>query len=298
MEHLIANRYDPGALRGALSGRRFDVVLDVIPFTERQARELVEVTQGIAHRLVAISSADVYRNYDGLRGFGDAPPDPAPLTEDAPLRETLYPYRGADIPFKYKADYDKILVERVVKTAPQPAGTIIRVPAVYGPGDRQHRLRPYVQRMNAQRPFILLDEGQARWSWTRGYVDNVAAAVALAVTDERAAHRTYNTGDAQAHPESEWVKLVAQAFGWKGDIVPVPEDLLPDHLVEAQDWAYHIALDTSCIRRELDYDEPVSWEEALRHTVEWEISTLESADPPDYAAEDEAYKNHRECRSD
>ena len=296
VEHLTANRYDGGALRSVLAGRRFDTVLDVIPFTERQASDLVEVTKNMASRLVVLSSADVYRNYDGLRGVGETPPDPPPLTEDAPLREELYPYRGADIPFKYKEDYDKILVERVVMTATEPVGTVIRIPAVYGPGDRQHRLRPYVQRMQNNRSFILLNPAQATWSWTRGYVDNVASAIALAITDNRAAKRIYNAGDVEAFCEEEWIVKVAHAAGWKGDIVKPPQDLLPADLAEPHDWAFDIALDTSRIRQELGYSDPVSTDMALQRTIEWERSTLEGADPPDYAAEDEAYRMFRESQ--
>jgi nucleoside-diphosphate-sugar epimerase len=298
VEHLTANRYDGGALRSVLAGRRFDVALDVIPFTERQATLLVEATRSVAPRLVILSSADVYRNYDGLRGVGESPPDPLPLAEDAPLRQELYPYRGADIPFKYKEDYDKILVERVVTKATEPAGTVVRIPAVYGPGDRQHRLRPYVQRMQDNRSFILLDPRQATWSWTRGYVDNVAAAIALAVTAGRAAKRVYNVGDHVAYREEEWIGMVAHATGWKGNIVKPHHNLLPAHLTEPHDWSFDIALDTSCIRRELGYSEPVSTDEALKRTVEWEQSTLENVDSPDYAAEDEAYRLFKESQVD
>jgi nucleoside-diphosphate-sugar epimerase len=296
VEHLTANRYDSGAVRGVLARRSFDVALDVIPFTERQAQELVHALKGVTPRLVVLSSADVYRNYDGLRGAGETPPDPTPLAEDAPLRDQLYPYRGADIPFKYKEDYDKILVERAVMGAAEPVGTVLRVPAVYGPGDRQHRLRPYVQRMQDGRPFIFLADGQATWSWTRGYVDNVAAAVARAMTHDRAPGRIFNVGDEQAHPEEEWIGLVAQRLGWKGQIITLPSDDLPAHLAEPHDWRYHIALDTSLIRQELGFAEPVSEEVALQRTIDWEGSQLRDVDTPDYAAEDEAYRLFKESQ--
>jgi len=61
-----------------------DVVIDLVPYTEAQARQVVDVFSGIAERLVAISSSDVYRNYDGWRGVSDQDPDPVPLDEDAP----------------------------------------------------------------------------------------------------------------------------------------------------------------------------------------------------------------------
>src|SRR5205814_4817469 len=169
-----------------------DVVLDMIPSSEQDARTLVQTFTGIAQRVVAISSGDVYRNYDGLRRKSMAPPDPIPLDENAPLRERLYPYRE---PATDLADenyhYEKILVERVVLNAPELPGTVLRLPAVYGPGDRQHRLFPYVQRMHDGRPAILLEHGRASWRWTRGYVENVARAIALAVVQEHATGLIY-----------------------------------------------------------------------------------------------------------
>lgn len=135
-----------------------DVVLDIIPFTEAQAQDVVQVLGGFTQRIVAISSGDVYRNYEGLQGQGKHPPDPVPLAEDAPLRETRYPYRDLEgLDFEFKQDYDKILVEQVLMQHPDIYCTILRLPAMYGAGDRQHRFLPYLQQMFDQHP-ILLDE--------------------------------------------------------------------------------------------------------------------------------------------
>src|SRR5262249_60182889 len=125
--------------------------------------------------------------YEGFPLHPTAPPDPGPLDEDAPLRDMRYPYRGHGLSFEHADDYDKIPVEQVVMGQPDLAATVLRLPAVYGPGDKGHRLRPYVQRIADGRPAILLGDEQARWRWTRGYVENVAAAITLAITDRRAA---------------------------------------------------------------------------------------------------------------
>jgi uncharacterized protein YbjT (DUF2867 family) len=57
--------------------------------------------------------------------------------------------------------------------------------------------------MDDGRSAILLEKGMASWRWTHGYVEDVAAAVALAVMDERAAGRTYNVGEADPLPWTE-----------------------------------------------------------------------------------------------
>jgi nucleoside-diphosphate-sugar epimerase len=279
--------------RSAIQRFAPDVVLDVIPYTERQARALVETVRGFTGRVVALSSADVYRNYDGLRGRATAPPDPVPLTEESPLRATRYPYRGQALAFEHADDYEKILVEEALLAAGDVPPTILRLPAVYGPGDAQHRLRPYLQRMVDQRPAILLEERMARWRWTRGHVDNVAAAIVLAITDSRGTGQIYNVGDEPTLTERDWVMQIGAAFGWRGEVLSVPALLLPESLRNPFDTRYDLWIDTSRIRERLGYAEPVMLQEGLRRTIEWELSSLPTGDGSGYRDEDLALARHR-----
>jgi len=96
-----------------------EVVLDMIPFTEQDALEIMSIFTGTAHRLVAISSQDVYRAFGRVNGKETGPVESIPITEESALRQNLYPYRGEtprnqDDPKRWQDDYDKILVERIV----------------------------------------------------------------------------------------------------------------------------------------------------------------------------------------
>jgi nucleoside-diphosphate-sugar epimerase len=272
------------------------VVLDMIPVTEQDAQTVVATFKGIAQRVIAISSQDVYRAYGKLIRIESGPAEPIPLTEDAPLRQRLYPYRDntprdQDDPKRWMDDYDKILVERVIMGNADLPGTILRLPMVYGPRDGQHRLFDYLKRMDDSRPAVLLDEGMAGWRWTRGYVTNVAAAIALAVTDERSLGRIYNVGEVEAFTVAEWVRKIGQAAQWNGKVVVVPQDRLPTHLTPDINTAQHLVVDTCRIRKELGYNEPVLQDEALRRTIAWERAhPPDRIDPKqfDYAAEDTA----------
>jgi nucleoside-diphosphate-sugar epimerase len=154
---------------------------------------------------------------------------------------------------------------------------------VHGPGDYQHRLYPYLQRMDDGRPAVLLDEVMAGWRCTRGYVEDVARAIALAATDPRAAGRVYNVGETRALSEAEWVRAVGAAAGWQGEVMIVPRGRLPVPGNLEQD----IVTDTTRIRQELGYHEEVPPAEALRRTVEWERRhPPDAALPADYVAED------------
>jgi nucleoside-diphosphate-sugar epimerase len=263
--------------------RRFgpDVVVDMIPFTEADALSVVATFRGVAERLVAISSGDVYRAYGVFTRLEQAPLERVPLTEDSPLRQVLFPYRAGAKPGDDKYHYEKILVERVVLGATGLPATVLRLPMVYGPGDDQHRLAPYLRRMVDGRPAILLDEGMARWRCLRGYVEDVAEAIALAVTDPRAAGRVYNVAEPMAHTEAEWVARIAEVAAWGGGIVTAPRGRLPVSFHTDQD----LVTDSRRIRAEVGYREVVAPDEALRQTVAWERKNLPDQ-PLDYAAED------------
>ena len=299
VKHILGDRSNLSAFSSGFASIAPDVVLDMICFTEREAETLIDTFRGIAGRVVVASSMDVYRAYGCLLRLETASPDPSPLSEDSPLRVSRFPYRGQakgsdDMAF----DYDKIPVERVVMSDSDLPGTVLRLPAVYGPGD--HRAFEHLKRMEDDRRFIILEEGQARWRWTRGYVGNVAAAVALAVTDNRAANRIYNVGEPDALTELEWVSSIGLAAGWSGEIVVLPKEILPEHLAAPYDFEHHLGADTGRIRRELGYAEHIMRDEAVSETVDWEL-----AHPPDqfdagrfnYAAEDEALKKLAQLRT-
>jgi len=186
-------------------------------------------------------------------------------------------------------DYDKIPVEQVVMNDTKLAGTVLRLPAVYGPGD--HRAFDYLKRMTDGRRTILLEKKHARWRWTRGYVENVARAIALALIDDRATGRIYNIGESEALTESEWIERIGRAADWRGEVVTLSKESMPEHLAVPYNFDYHLRADTSLIRNELGYSEQVPLDEAMRETVVWE-----RAHPPEpvdekrfnYAAEDES----------
>jgi nucleoside-diphosphate-sugar epimerase len=262
-----------------------DVVLDMVPMTAQDAATVIETVSDLAERVVVISSQDVYRAYDVVRDKDDGPPQPVPLGEHAELRRHRYPYRrdvAADHPL---ADYDKILVEERYRGAAGPPATILRLPAVYGPHDAQHRTAPYLRRMLDGRGTILVPERMAGWRWTRSYVEDVASAIAMAVTDEAASGLTFNVGDVDAMSEREWIEAIADAAGWDGEIRVVSDAALPEQLRAAIDPGQDLVVDSSLIRSRLGYSERIDRTEAMRRTVAWEGA--QAYDPIDYGPEDE-----------
>jgi nucleoside-diphosphate-sugar epimerase len=273
--------------RSELAAVRPDVVVHMMLLTGPQARTTVEVLRGMTERLVAISSGDVYRMYARINGTEPGPPDPTPVNEDGPLRDRRFPYREmADGPDDYRFDYDKIDVESVALQS-DLATTVIRLPMVYGPRDYQRRLWSYHKRMADGRPAILLDNRITNWRASRCFVDDAGLAIALAATDPAASTRIYNVAEDPAPTELEWVRTIATVAGWDGAIVPVDSEVLPEPL-RIDPHGQDLHMDSTRIRAELGFVEPVGRDEAIARTIQWDLAHPPEShpDPFDYVAED------------
>jgi nucleoside-diphosphate-sugar epimerase len=273
-----------------------EVVVDMVLSSARQAEQLVETFRGKGKRIVAISSMDVYRAAGVLHGTEPGPLQDVPLTEESELRTKFQVYPPAAVRVLKSVftwvdeEYDKVLVERALRAGEVPV-TILRPPMVYGPGDPLHRLYPLLKRMQDGRKSILLSSDMAQWQGPRGYVEDIGHAIALAVLKPESAGRTYNVAIQREMTELEWAAEVANAFGWKGEIVTLPRDQMPQHLLQPGNAAQHWTASSERIRQELGYNETVSFEESLRRTIEWELAEPPAQVDPkqfDYAAEDEA----------
>jgi nucleoside-diphosphate-sugar epimerase len=188
-------------------------------------------------------------------------------------------------------EYDKIPVERAVLDDPELPGTVLRLPMVYGPGDPLHRFFPLVKRIADGRKTISFSQSIAQWRATRGFVENVGAAIALAVTSDQAAGKIYNVGEPDALSELEWGRLLTGVAGWSGELRVLPDDRAPAHLLVPANTAQHWIADSTKIREELGYTEIVAREEALCRTLAWERAHPPAQFDPksfDYAAEDAA----------
>ncbi|NKB18827.1 MAG: hypothetical protein HC770_13815 [Pseudanabaena sp. CRU_2_10] len=142
------------------------------------------------------------------------------------------------------------------------------------------------------RPAIVLEEQIAHWQSSYGYVENIAYAIALAVTDSRAQHRIYNVAESTALSQGDFIRAIAQAAGWLGRVVEVPQSALPESRVAPFNFAQDWVTDSTRIRQELAYTEPIAREDAFKRTVKWQRShppQMFSQDAPellDHATED------------
>jgi nucleoside-diphosphate-sugar epimerase len=276
---------------------KFDVVVDLVLSSGRQAQQLMDTFRGIAGGVVGLSSMDVYRAWGVFYNMEAGGLQELPLTEDSELRTSrntyppevlkrlrtsLYPWVGDE--------YDKIPVEQAVLGDPKLPGTILRLPMIYGLGDPMHRFYPILKRIDDGRKQIIFADDVAPLRTPRGYVEDVGAAVALAATSPQAAGRIYNVCETEFFGELGWARKIAAATGWNGEFVVLPHDRTPKHLLWPGNTAQHVVASSERIRKELGYRELLPREEAIRRTIEWE-----RAHPPaqplaqfNYEAEDGA----------
>jgi len=297
VEDLRGDRNQLAASAQELTRFAPDVVIDFVVSSGAQAEELMNIFRGATRRVVMMSSMDVYRAVGVSHGTESGPLQELPLTEDSELRRNLHPYppEGLQVMrkiFPWLRDvYAKIPAERIVMNDRELPGTVLRLPMVYGPGDPLHRFYPVVKRVADGRRHIIFPETLAGWRSSRGYVENVAAAIALAATDDRAARRIYNVCEEPSFSELEWARKIAGEMRWDGEFVVLPVERTPGHLFKPGNAAQHWTASSARIRHELGYTEPVAIEEAIRRTIPWEREN-----PPaeaflaqfDYAAEDAA----------
>jgi nucleoside-diphosphate-sugar epimerase len=103
--------------------------------------------------------------------------------------------------------------------------------------------------------------------------------------------RTYNVAEPEALSEAEWARQIGRAARWEGQVVVLPKEHTPAHLLWGKHHDQDTAVDTLRIRAELGHHELMSRDDALCRTVEWERGhPPEKIDPAafDYAAEDAA----------
>jgi nucleoside-diphosphate-sugar epimerase len=301
VSEIVGDRRDLQASAAALKRFQPDIVVDFIISSGAQAEELMNIFRGATGRVLMLSSIDVYRAVGITHGTEGGPLQELPLTEESELRRNLHPYPPESMQMLRKVfswatdDYDKIPAEQAVMRDPELPGTVLRLPMVYGPGDPLHRFCPIVKRISDARECLIFADTLAPWRSPRGYVENVAAAIALAATDVRAAGRIYNVCEEPAFSELEWARKIAAEMRWGGEFIVLPVDHTPSHLLQPGNAAQHWTATSARIRRELEYVEPVALDEAIRSTIAWELGN-----PPalpivqfDYPAEDKALESHR-----
>nr|WP_197973816.1 NAD(P)-dependent oxidoreductase [Streptomyces gossypiisoli] len=253
---------DDDAALAALIGDDCDLVVDMVAYDTRHARQLT----GLAGRIgsaVVISSVSVYEDDKG-RGFDtQAEPDgfpeyPLPLPESQRTvtpGEASYSTRKAALERELLAAGDRLPT------------TLLRAGAVHGPHCRTPRELYFVKRnLDGRRRRVLAYGGRSRFHPVS--VHTLAELIRLA-----AAHpgsRALNACDDEAPPVLEIATAIDTAMGVETETVLV-DGPPPVPSVGDSPWSVPVPVvcAMSAAERELGYRPVVRYAETLPETIEW-----------------------------
>jgi nucleoside-diphosphate-sugar epimerase len=266
--HAHVDRHDGPALAAAVKPFDPEALVDVSGMNAAAADAALGAV-GAEVKLVAISSGDVYRAYDGLHF--DWTSDGLPLFEDSPLRERR---------FVDGRQYENLEMEE--RYLPRGA-TVLRLGAVYGEHDYQRRFEFVLRRVRAGRRRIPIGSGQFLFS--RVYVGDVAGAVSLALAGD---HRgeAFNVVEPVTAPYRLFAEqILAAAEAVDVELVRVRDDLLPADLALTGAIDQHLMMDSWKARTVLGWA-PVDPAGSLRRSVRWHLENPPADASNDFAADD------------
>lgn len=270
-----------------------DVVVDMASGTAETAAMIFEAFRGITGRVIVTSSHDVYRAFAYVKGQISGNPESVPLSENAPLRPNRFPNQNKMKPSDdYDNVYDKLLVEELWQSQQEMHVTILRLPAIYGPGDPQHRMFSYLKLkpMLDNRPHIILDDGFAGWRWSHSYVENVAHAMALAIAAPVGKHTIYNIANPKTPTMLEHIQNIAQTLEWNGEIIVLPKAEMPHFAVFPYRTDQPIVVSNERFEHEFGSYEVIPYDETIKRTVKWEVACIADTTLPDYHAQLRIYE--------
>lgn len=148
--HLIADRDDESALTAALGARTFDVVVDQVCYTPRQAAIARRVFAGRTRRYVLTSTVEVYEYEDSIALVREADVDPLDVRVDLEL-----PWEETEFLDSHYGE-GKRQAEAVFAAEPPFGYVAVRVAHVLGGADDfTGRLGHYASRIRAGEPITV-----------------------------------------------------------------------------------------------------------------------------------------------
>jgi 2'-hydroxyisoflavone reductase len=275
---LHCDRNDVDAVRSVLQDSRFDVVYDNVYDWQRgttaeqvSAAAVAAAAAGSLRRYVFTSSVAAYA--------GTAESD-----ESGPLA-------AADHPNLYAAQ--KAESERVLFALHRDEGipvSTLRPTFIYGPHNPFDREAFFWDRMRADRPIIVPDDGARLMQWV--HVGDVARAAVRAGDEPRAIGRAYNLANYPPITQIEYVQLLANVAGRHAQLVRIPRQQIErlGGQLFAPPFYFGVYLDVPLtvarndrVRSELGVD-LTPFEDGLRETYRWYQE--QQRPQPDFSWED------------
>jgi nucleoside-diphosphate-sugar epimerase len=260
-KEMVADVKDQKAVRDALKGHTFDVVVDWIVFTPDQIERDIALFSGITSQYIFISSASAYQK----------PATHYLITESTPLANPYWQYSRDKI-----ACEDRLMREYRDKGFPV---TIVRPSLTYGvtmiPAGVMSWNHPWtlVDRMRKGKKIIVQGDGTALWTMTHN-TDLAKGFVGLMGNIRAIGHAFHITSD-EVLTWDQIVRAIGRAAGAEPDIIHIASDFMaafnPDEVGNLiGDKAHCGTFDNSKIKTFVPgFTATVSFAEGVRQSVQW-----------------------------
>lgn len=219
VRHLHGERESLLATDGPIATARPDVIVDTRTKAENVETLLRCARAGGTHRLVVVSSTDVYDYFvtgsgdESAGGRGVLPSQTLPITEDAPLRMAPYPWA--------EPGHDNAAMERALAAGRRDeAIAVLRPGMIYGVG-AAGREWTLVARIRAGIRRLELPDGGAQF-FARAALDRVGAAVVAAAERAPEAFSPVNVVDPYGWTYAGLAKEIGRILNWEWEPVVVP----------------------------------------------------------------------------
>ncbi|HKR47015.1 MAG TPA: SDR family oxidoreductase [Paraburkholderia sp.] len=183
---------------------------------------------------------------------------------------------GEDAPARPEDPYgvSKREAEEALRALQRETGldvVIVRPPLVYGPGVSANFLRL----LRAVAKGVPLPLGAAHAQRSLVYVENLAHALMQCALDHRAANACFHVADEEDLSVAELLRKIGCHLDHPARLVSVPVSWLriagrlTGHTTQVERLTSDLRLDTSHIRRTLDWRAPYTTDDGLEATVRW-----------------------------
>jgi nucleoside-diphosphate-sugar epimerase len=282
--HITGDRADRATFTSVMQSQGFDVVIDMICFTEEDAISTVETFRDRVEQIIVCSSSSAYRR----------PYRTVPIQEDAELlcEDPIFPYSFN------KAQIERYL-QRQIRDARLPI-TIIRPSYTVGAGHTGlgvlRQAYGIVDRIRKGKPLLMFGDGNNPWSFT--FAPDLAKAFAGAVGNSKTYGQHY-------HATSEWRTVwndlyleFGKILGHEVKLFNLPSQVLYHaapklcaHLYYEKSFAG--LFDNNKIKRDVpEFEATITLNQGLTDLLAWYEAEFNVVDAEKDALEDQLFEIH------